>query len=179
MSALSRALAALILVGSAMAFVVFTHAVAGSTRRVGSDDHLRPAALAPVGEFVSCMHEGAMQIPGPTPWPRHRGRLPAYHAPTTRAPRLPTGPAIAFGFWQGKGVARRVCPANARARWRDRTVRPLGAGAAPGVTKFPTAMGLLNGQSPHFFAGVKALAEAADGRSVSNERRRESTTRGR
>ena len=35
-------------------------------------------------------------------------------------------------------------------------------GAALGAAKFLTAMGLFNGQSPDFFAGVKALAEAAD-----------------
>jgi hypothetical protein len=35
-------------------------------------------------------------------------------------------------------------------------------GAALGAAKALTAMGLFNGQSPDFFAGVKALAEAAD-----------------
>jgi hypothetical protein len=35
-------------------------------------------------------------------------------------------------------------------------------GAALGAAKGLTAMGLFNGQSPEFFAGVKALAEAAD-----------------
>ena len=42
-------------------------------------------------------------------------------------------------------------------------IRPTNTkGAALGVAKFLTAMGLFNGQSPDFFAGVKALAEAAD-----------------
>jgi hypothetical protein len=35
-------------------------------------------------------------------------------------------------------------------------------GAALGAAKFLTAMGLFNGQSRDFFAGVTALAEAAD-----------------
>src|SRR3954469_8287074 len=35
-------------------------------------------------------------------------------------------------------------------------------GAALGAAKFLVAMGLFNGQSPEFFAGVTALAEAAD-----------------
>ena len=35
-------------------------------------------------------------------------------------------------------------------------------GAAVGAAKFLAAMGLFNGQSPEFFAGVTALAEAAD-----------------
>jgi hypothetical protein len=42
-------------------------------------------------------------------------------------------------------------------------IRPTNTeGAALGAAKFLTAMGLFNGQSPDFFAGVKALAEAAD-----------------
>ena len=42
-------------------------------------------------------------------------------------------------------------------------IRPTNTeGAALGAAKFLTAMGLFNGQSPEFFAGVKALAEAAD-----------------
>ena len=35
-------------------------------------------------------------------------------------------------------------------------------GAAVGAAKALTAMGLFTGQSPEFFAGVTALAEAAD-----------------
>jgi hypothetical protein len=35
-------------------------------------------------------------------------------------------------------------------------------GAALGAAQGLTAMGLFNGQSPDFFAGVKALADAAD-----------------
>ena len=42
-------------------------------------------------------------------------------------------------------------------------IRPTNTeGAALGAAKFLTAMGLFTGQSPDFFAGVKALAEAAD-----------------
>src|SRR4051795_2648444 len=42
-------------------------------------------------------------------------------------------------------------------------IRPTNSeGAAVGAAMFLTAMGLFNGQSQDFFAGVKALAEAAD-----------------
>jgi hypothetical protein len=42
-------------------------------------------------------------------------------------------------------------------------IRPTATeGAAVGVAKFLTAMGLFRGQSPEFFAGVTALAQAAD-----------------
>jgi hypothetical protein len=94
-------------------------------------------------------------------WQDKAGNAPPLTDPTT---------GLTFPDLNAAGVVFKRQPDHARANELLRSEVPElldhpptnTEGAALGAAKFLTAMGLFNGQSPDFFAGVKALAEAAD-----------------
>ena len=94
-------------------------------------------------------------------WQDKAGNAPPLTDPTT---------GLMFPDLNARRRAVQAQPDHARAdEFLDRKfpicsiIRPTQTeGAAVGAAKALTAMGLFNGQSPEFFAGVTALAEAAD-----------------
>src|SRR4051812_43139881 len=94
-------------------------------------------------------------------WQDNAGNAPPLTDPTTRLtfPDLNAG----GGLFNPNGIMPEATSSLVRKFRTSSIIRPTTTeGAAPVAVKFLTAMGLFNGQSPDFFAGVKALAEAAD-----------------